>query len=135
MLFRYYCQRSGIAAGREFIARQARELKTIEKLKFKLTTKSQIKIRPPEPLLIANRSRLFQRQALLAAILLLCVRSSIGHSKPVMIMMPFHKMNSQIYRHKMQIVYDSYQYFLLKLLLNISPVYLSCLFHPFLSEN
>jgi len=61
-----------IAAGREFIARQAPELKPIEKLKNKITTKSQIDIRPPEPLLIANCSRLVQRQALLAAILLLC---------------------------------------------------------------
>jgi len=65
--------RLGIAAGREFIARQAPELKPIEKLKNKITTKSQIDIRPPEPLLIANYSRLFQRQAMLAAILLLAV--------------------------------------------------------------
>jgi len=63
----------GIAAGREFIARQAPELKLIEKLKYKITTKSPIEFRPPEPLLIVNRSRLFQRQALLAAILLLAV--------------------------------------------------------------
>jgi len=60
-----------IAAGREFIARQALELKPIEKLKYKITTKSPIEFRPPEPLLIVNCSRLFQRQALLAAILLL----------------------------------------------------------------
>jgi len=60
-----YCCRQG------FIARQAPELKPIEKLKYKRTTKSQIELRPPEPLLIANRSQLFQRQALLAAILLL----------------------------------------------------------------
>ena len=33
-------QRSSIAAGREFIARQAQELKPIEKLKYKITTKS-----------------------------------------------------------------------------------------------
>ncbi len=46
----------------------APELKPIEKLKYKLTTKSQIDIRQPEPLLIANCCRLFQR--LLAAILL-----------------------------------------------------------------
>jgi len=59
-----------IAAGREFIARQAPELKPIEKLKYKITKKSSIEFRPPEPLLIANCSRLFQRQALLAAILL-----------------------------------------------------------------
>jgi len=52
-----FCQRSSIAAGREFIARQAPELKPIEKLKNKITTKSQIDIRPPEPLLIANYSR------------------------------------------------------------------------------
>ena len=68
----YICaQRSSIAAGREFIARQAPELKPIEKLKYKITTKSPIDIRPPEPPLIANLSRLFQCQALLAAILLL----------------------------------------------------------------
>jgi len=60
-----------IAAGRGFIARQALELKPIKKLKYKITTKSQIDIRPPEPLLIANCSRLFQRPALLAAIPLL----------------------------------------------------------------
>jgi len=71
-----YChQRSGIAAGREFIARQAPELKPIEKLNYKITTKSPTEFRPPEPLLIANCSRLFQRQALLAAILLLAVRA------------------------------------------------------------
>jgi len=46
-----------IAAGREFIARQAPELKPIEKLKNKITTKSPTEFRPPEPLLIANRSR------------------------------------------------------------------------------
>jgi len=33
-------QRSGIAAGREFIARQALELKPIEKLNYKIRTKS-----------------------------------------------------------------------------------------------
>jgi len=65
-----YSQRSSIAAGREFIARQAPELKPIEKLKYKITTKSPKEFRPLEPLLIANCSRLFQRQALLAAILL-----------------------------------------------------------------
>jgi len=64
-------QRSGIAAGMEFIARQAPELKPIEKLKHKITTKSPTEFRPPELLLIANCSRLFQRQALLAAIPLL----------------------------------------------------------------
>jgi len=64
----------GIAAGREFIARQAPELKPIEKLKYKITTKSPTELRPPEPLLIVSCSRLFQRQALLAAILLLGVR-------------------------------------------------------------
>ena len=51
-----FCQRSSIAAGREFIARQAPELKPIEKLKNEITTKSQIDIRPPEPMLIANYS-------------------------------------------------------------------------------
>jgi len=61
----------GIAAGREFIARQALELKPIEKLRYKITTKSQIDVRPLEPLLIENCSRLFKRPALLAAILLL----------------------------------------------------------------
>jgi|GEM_PF-2591829 len=45
----------------------------IEKLNYKITTKSSKEFRPLEPLLIANCSRLFQRQALLAAILLLCV--------------------------------------------------------------
>jgi len=60
-----------IAAGMEFIARQVPELKPIEKLKYKITTKSPKDFRPPEPLLRVNRSRLFQRQALLAAILLL----------------------------------------------------------------
>jgi len=54
-------QRSSIAAGRGFIARQAPELKPIEKLKYKITTKSPKEFRPPEPLLIANYSRLFQR--------------------------------------------------------------------------
>jgi len=49
--------RSSIAAGREFIARQAPELKPIEKLKYKITTKSPTEFRPPEPLLIVNRSR------------------------------------------------------------------------------
>jgi len=57
-------QRLGIAAGREFIARQALELKPIEKLKYKITTKSPTEFRPPELLLIVNCSRLFQRQAL-----------------------------------------------------------------------
>jgi hypothetical protein len=47
-------QRSSIAAGRGFIARQAPELKPIEKLNYKITTKSQIELRPPEPMLIAN---------------------------------------------------------------------------------
>jgi len=61
-----------IAAGRGFIARQAPELKPIEKLNYKITTKSPTEFRPPEPLLIENCSRLFQLQALpLAAILLL----------------------------------------------------------------
>jgi len=60
-----------IAAGREFIARRAPELKPIEKQKYKFTIKSPTEFRPPEPLLIANRSRLFQCQALLAAIPLL----------------------------------------------------------------
>ncbi len=64
-------QRSSIAAGRGFIARQAPELKPIEKLKYKITTKSPKELRPPEPKLIVNRCRLFQCQALLAAILLL----------------------------------------------------------------
>jgi len=60
----FYChQRSGIAAGREFIARQAPELKPIEKLKYKITTKSPKEFRPPEPLLIAKCSRLLQRPA------------------------------------------------------------------------
>jgi hypothetical protein len=63
-----------VAAGRGFIASRAPELKPIEKLKNKITTKSQIDIRPPELLLIANCSRLFQRQGLIAAILL-CVSS------------------------------------------------------------
>jgi len=53
-----------IAAGREFIARQAPELMPIEKLNYTITTKSPKEFRPPEPLLIANYSRLFQRQAL-----------------------------------------------------------------------
>jgi len=60
-----------IAAGRGFIARQAPELKPIKKLKYKITTKSPKEFCPLEPLLIANCSRLFQRPALLAAILLL----------------------------------------------------------------
>jgi len=47
----------GIAAGRGFIAGQAPELKPIEKLKYKITTKSPKEFRPPEPLLIVNRSR------------------------------------------------------------------------------
>jgi len=68
-----YAQRLGIAAGREFIARQAPELKPIKKLKYKITTKSPTEFRPLEPLLIVNCSRLLQRQALLAAILLLAV--------------------------------------------------------------
>jgi hypothetical protein len=50
-----------IAAGRGFIARQALELKPIEKLKHKITTKSPTEFRPPEPLLIVNYSRLFER--------------------------------------------------------------------------
>ena len=58
-----FCQRSSIAAGREFIARQAPELKLIEKIKFKITTKSPKEFRPPEPLLIVNYSRLLQRPA------------------------------------------------------------------------
>ena len=45
----------------EIIAHQAPELKPIEKLNYKITTKSQTESRPPEPLLIANCSRLFQR--------------------------------------------------------------------------
>jgi len=53
----YGTQRSGIAAGREFIARQAPELKPIEKQKYKFTTKSPTEFRPPELLLIVNRSR------------------------------------------------------------------------------
>jgi hypothetical protein len=65
---------SSIAAGRGFIAGQAPELKPIEKLKYKLITKSQIDIHPSELLLIVNCSRLFQRPALLAAILV-CVSS------------------------------------------------------------
>jgi len=56
-VFRNSSQRSSIAAGREFIARQAQELKPIEKLKYKITTKSPIEFRPPEPKLIANYSR------------------------------------------------------------------------------
>jgi len=62
-----------IAAGREFIARQAPEPKPIEKLKYKITYKSPIEFRPPEPLLIATCRLLFQGQALLAIILLLAV--------------------------------------------------------------
>jgi len=50
-----------IAAGRGFIAGQALELKPIEKLKYKITTKSPTEFRPPKPLLIANCCRLFQR--------------------------------------------------------------------------
>jgi len=69
--FKNIAQRLGIAAGRGFIAGQAPELKPIEKLKYKITTKSSTEFRPPEPLLIVNYSRLLQRQALLAAILLL----------------------------------------------------------------
>jgi len=38
---------------------------------LKITTKSPTEFRPPELMLIVNCSRLFQRQALLAAILLL----------------------------------------------------------------
>jgi len=38
-----------IAAGRELIALQAPELKPIEKLQYKITTKSPIEFRPPEP--------------------------------------------------------------------------------------
>jgi len=49
--------RSSIAAGREFIARQAPQLKLIEKLNYKITTKSPTGFRPPELLLIVNRSR------------------------------------------------------------------------------
>jgi len=49
--------RLGIAAGKEFIARQAPELKPIEKLKYKITTKSPKEFRPPEPLLIEDYSR------------------------------------------------------------------------------
>jgi len=49
------------------------ELKPIEKIKYKITTKSRTELRLLEPLLIANYSRLFQRQALLAAILLLAL--------------------------------------------------------------
>ena len=41
------------------------------KIKYKITTKSPTEFRPPKPLLIVNYSRLFQRPALLAAILLL----------------------------------------------------------------
>jgi hypothetical protein len=48
----------GIAADRVFIARQAPELKPIEKLKYKITTKSPTEFRPPELLLIVNYSRL-----------------------------------------------------------------------------
>jgi hypothetical protein len=46
-----------ICEGREFIARQALELMPIEKLNYKITTKSQIELRLPELLLIVNRSR------------------------------------------------------------------------------
>jgi len=67
-----FAYRSSIAAGREFIARQAPELKPIEKLKYKITTKSPKEFRPPEPLLIANCSRFFQRQALPFGNALLC---------------------------------------------------------------
>ena len=52
-----------IAVGRGFIAGQAPELKPIEKLKYKITTKSPIDIRPPKLLLIAICSRLLQRPA------------------------------------------------------------------------
>jgi len=41
----------------EIIAHQAPELNPIEKLNYKITTKSPTEFRPPEPLLIANRSR------------------------------------------------------------------------------
>jgi len=70
MILTAYVQRLSIAAGRGFIAGQAPELKPIEKLKYKITTKSPTEFRPPKPLLIANCSRLFQRPSLLAAILL-----------------------------------------------------------------
>jgi uncharacterized membrane protein len=48
--------RLSIAAGRGFIARQAPEGKLIEKIGLKITTKSQIKFRLLEPLLIASCS-------------------------------------------------------------------------------
>ena len=71
-VFKFGCiQRSSIAADREFVAGQAPELKPIEKLNYKITTKSRTELRLLEPLLIANYSRLFQRPALFAAILLL----------------------------------------------------------------
>jgi len=54
---------SSIAAGRKFIAGQAPELNPMQKVKYTVTTKSQMDIRLPEPLLIPNCSRLFQRPA------------------------------------------------------------------------
>ena len=52
----YGLQRSSICEGREFIACPARYKCPIENIKLKLTTKSQIETRQPEPLLMLAQS-------------------------------------------------------------------------------
>jgi hypothetical protein len=62
-MVKYNCrQRTGIAAGVEFIVRPARNYCPIENIKLKLTTKSQIEIRLPEQKYSDAYSRSFNVQ-------------------------------------------------------------------------
>ena len=64
LLVKKHCwqQRTGIAAGVEFIARPARNCCPIENVKLKLTTKSQIETRLPEQKYSDANSRSFNVQ-------------------------------------------------------------------------
>ena len=55
-------QRASICEGREFIERPAQYKCPIENTKLKLTTKSQIETRLPEPLLMLAHSRCYKVQ-------------------------------------------------------------------------
>ena len=71
-LLKTSCIVEGLSMGwNSFLAKL--ETKPVEKLMYKIITKSPTEFRSPEPLLIVNCCRLFQGPALLAAILLLAV--------------------------------------------------------------
>ena len=70
-------QRTGIAAGVEFIARPARNYCPIENIKLKLTTKSQIETRLPEQKYSDANSRSFNVQPHLQQYQCVCCTTKI----------------------------------------------------------